>query len=560
MPDIRSLHNALLLWGCVFNVVGAVCMLVLRNFDRDKRRWMIGILFSTAILLGSDFLVWTFDGAPGQTAYYIVRITNFLVFFFTLATLAAFNGLVSFYIYPDKEQHQTKWTMLVFVVCGIGMLMVVLSQFFDLYYDFDSSNVYYRKPVYPISVVLPVLAMAMDLVLLIRNKQRLKPWLFYAMVSYIVLPSLATGIQMIFYGYSLIDLAVAVVTLIMLESVVVDQNQELGRLEESRNRTSQQLEIATTLNRCVTELSAENNIDQAVKNLLPVINGYFDGDRTYIFRIHQDTNTLELVCEYVSHPGEQDRDCFPHMTVEDIHQWMVYFQRGEPYLSADPEKEEAQASKMLEERQVGRLLSVPLRENGRVIGFLGVDNPQAHYDDPTLLSSIQFFIMNSFTAKKQREKLELLSYRDVLTNLNNRNQYVKLLERQDGVVLENVGVAYLDINGLKKVNDSYGHEAGDRLIRKTAAVLLHLFSESAYRIGGDEFVIFCPGIGEGEFQSEIQLLRKDIEKKNVSVSVGAIWRPRTDDLEELLKEADRQMYQEKDRYYSTGHRGEEYIQ
>ena len=62
------------------------------------------------------------------------------------------------------------------------------------------------------------------------------------------------------------------------------------------------------------------------------------------------------------------------------------------------------------------------------MGFLGVDNPRAHYDDATLLASIQFFVTNSLDRKKQQAYLEKLSYRDMLTGLYNRNRYIERLE------------------------------------------------------------------------------------------------------------------------------------
>ena len=59
---------------------------------------------------------------------------------------------------------------------------------------------------------------------------------------------------------------------------------------------------------------------------------------------------------------------------------------------------------MLQEQQVDRLLAVPLKKKNKIIGFLGVDNPRNHYDDPTLLSSIQYFIINSIERKEKQHQ------------------------------------------------------------------------------------------------------------------------------------------------------------
>ena len=103
-----------------------------------------------------------------------------------------------------------------------------------------------------------------------------------------------------------------------------------------------------------------------------------------------------------------------------------------------------------------------------LIGFVGVDNPRTHFDDATLLLSLQYFIVNSQSSQKQQERLQFLSFRDMLTGLYNRNKYMKVLESCEYFPVRDTGVAYIDLNGLKQVNDSLGHEAGDRLICSAA--------------------------------------------------------------------------------------------
>lgn len=105
-----------------------------------------------------------------------------------------------------------------------------------------------------------------------------------------------------------------------------------------------------------------------------------------------------------------------------------------------------------------------------------------------------YFVVNSLTKKKEQEYLFHLSYRDMLTDLYNRNRYMEAIRAyQEGHRIK-VGVAFIDVNGLKKVNDRYGHEAGDALIRKTASCIHSLFPETAFRIGGDEFVIILHNV------------------------------------------------------------------
>ena len=150
---------------------------------------------------------------------------------------------------------------------------------------------------------------------------------------------------------------------------------------------------------------------------------------------------------------------------------------------------------------------------------------------------------------KQQEQLQFMSYCDGLTSLYNRNKYIELIESCKNEKRENVGVAYLDLNGLKEINDQKGHANGDRLICAAADILHQVCPGSVYRIGGDEFVIISFGVEEEIFEKQIQMIREQMWTQQISISLGALWRASCDGLERLLKEADVRMYAEKQQYY-----------
>ena len=65
---------------------------------------------------------------------------------------------------------------------------------------------------------------------------------------------------------------------------------------------------------------------------------------------------------------------------------------------------------MLVEQNIKRLLTVPLKKNGKVTGFIGVDNPKVHFDDATLLLSLQYFIVNSQSSQRQQERFAVFKF------------------------------------------------------------------------------------------------------------------------------------------------------
>ena len=163
--------------------------------------------------------------------------------------------------------------------------------------------------------------------------------------------------------------------------------------------------------------------------------------------------------------------------------------------------------------------------------------------------------MNRLDTKAQQEKLQYLSYRDALTNLYNRNRYMSVLEnygQNKGQLIRNVGVIYMDLNELKKVNDEQGHEAGDSYIRRAAQQIVAVFPEHTYRIGGDEFVIRLNNATEQDTKECMQRVKEALaaaDKKTdipISAAMGYAWSDDPDkDTEKLLQNADAQMYENK---------------
>lgn len=109
---------------------------------------------------------------------------------------------------------------------------------------------------------------------------------------------------------------------------------------------------------------------------------------------------------------------------------------------------------------------------------------------------------------------------------------------------------YLDLNGLKEINDKMGHLAGDTLIISASYVLQEIFADNSYRIGGDEFVVIEQDVLESEFYSKYEMLLKRMKELEISVATGYIWKERCLNLSEILQAADQKMYEDKKRYYS----------
>lgn len=552
MSEQERIMNVALLWGGCFCLTAAFCLSMGNDYNREKRNWLIWMELSAAALLCCDAAAWFVQGTPGEASHLIMVVTNFVVYAGLYLVLFLFNHYVGCYLREDGRLCAPKRSRTVDMTCAVGIGLVFVSQFSPLFYYIDAQNIYHRSDTFPLSMVLLLIGMGTEITMMAQFYQKLTMGRRIAMFGCMVLPLSVAACQVFQDDISLISLSVGASMILLFVVATSAQNRELAVSERTKEQIRQRLEIATMLNSCVGKLNSDTDIDVGINNLLATVNGYFQADRTYVFEIDPDRdvliNTFESIC---GQEVSAQMDNLQEVPVSVIKVWMQNFRQGRSYYMSDLEQERGQPSyEMLKAQQVWRLLAVPLMKGGAVVGFLGVDNPRAHYDDATLLASIQFFVTNSLDRKKQQAYLEKLSYRDMLTGLYNRNRYIERLEAYKQVQDQQIGAIYIDLNGLKKVNDEQGHRAGDELIVRAAGTIAGIFAEDAYRVGGDEFVVILLDVSREEFARKTEQLRRQMQENSVDASIGEVWQASTENLEDLLRRADENMYREKKRYYS----------
>jgi diguanylate cyclase (GGDEF)-like protein/PAS domain S-box-containing protein len=157
--------------------------------------------------------------------------------------------------------------------------------------------------------------------------------------------------------------------------------------------------------------------------------------------------------------------------------------------------------------------------------------------------------------KLGEEKLRYLSLHDPLTGLYNRIYFEEEMSRIEKTRFETVGILACDVDGLKLVNDTLGHDQGDRLLIAAARVIRDSFREGdlAARIGGDEFAIVLPNTTEPAVENACQRIQETVDTYNattpelpLSISVGfAVRNGSHKNLKDVFKEADNHMYRKK---------------
>ena len=164
------------------------------------------------------------------------------------------------------------------------------------------------------------------------------------------------------------------------------------------------------------------------------------------------------------------------------------------------------------------------------------------------------FIMSvKLRALEQSSRIEYMSQTDLLTGAKNRNHYENQMRRYPAMCSSNLICVYGDVNGLHEINNTEGHQAGDKMLREVAARMRRSFGpEHTYRVGGDEFVAFQMDCQTEKAFSEVEQIKLDLEKEGYNVSFGIAVQIKAEgafNMHELTKEAEKNMFSAKQEFY-----------
>jgi len=217
-------------------------------------------------------------------------------------------------------------------------------------------------------------------------------------------------------------------------------------------------------------------------------------------------------------------------------------------------------ARVFQGEQTTEEIDVALAEGGRRV-YLEIKTPIYAEDEDHTICGLLGISTNITTLKEHEQYLEHIAHYDALTGLANR---VLLADRLQQAMAQaqrrqqQLAVAYIDLDGFKAINDSYGHDAGDQLLMTVATNMRRALREgdSLARLGGDEFVAVLVDIADAETSMPMltRLLAAAAEPVHfdklllqVSASVGVTFYPQQEevDADQLLRQADQAMYQAK---------------
>lgn len=148
--------------------------------------------------------------------------------------------------------------------------------------------------------------------------------------------------------------------------------------------------------------------------------------------------------------------------------------------------------------------------------------------------------------REYEQRIRHLTFHDPVTGLHNRAYFEDQVRRLEGSRLRRIGVMMIDLDGLKVLNDTVGHEAGDAALQATGHLLSQCVRQEDLlcRIGGDEFALVFPSVSEATLQDIMRRIQHHVQGQ-VELSIGTSLAESGSELRAALKEADARMYEDK---------------
>ena len=328
---------------------------------------------------------------------------------------------------------------------------------------------------------------------------------------------------------------------------------KVRRISKKSNELNEDLNVSNTLIQCVRKLSNDLYKESTIDEILQIICEFYQAERCYVLDLDMDNKKVNGIFEYGKRHDDIHIENMVRLCLEHTDLINQFFENQKSYYIEDMTHEIPYTSPIYEsfmQQKIHSIIVVPFMDHKQIKGVFAVDNPKQNYYQKDFLESLCFFIKTAMEREKEKTKLKNLSYVDSLTYAQNRNHFNEYIEQNRNKELHSLGVIYLDLNGLKEINDKMGHIAGDTLIITASYALQEIFLDNSYRVGGDEFVVIEQDVSELLFFDQYAKLLKRMKELEISVATGCVWKETCSNLSETLQETDQKMYEDKKRYYS----------
>ncbi|MFW6001660.1 MAG: HD domain-containing phosphohydrolase, partial [Halanaerobium sp.] len=352
-----------------------------------------------------------------------------------------------------------------------------------------------------------------------------------------------------------------------IEGIVADITQE----KRYANRLIYQLKyekiVADISSHFIKSNSA--NFDKDINYALKKMGKFLKVDRSYIFFFSEEKNTMIKKYRWCAEGIEAENDNLQNLAADKF-TWGLNQLLEDGYISIDsisavPDSA-AEEKEFLQTQNIKSLLAAPIYKDRYLCGFIAFDSvtekKRFNRKHIMLLKVITNIISNAYYKYLNEEKIKKMYVQDNLTGVLNRNYFIEEMKNLDKEANLPIGIILIDINGLKIINNSYGHKVGDEIIKETAEMLKSALRNKDLigRWGGDEFIIMMPGKTKNsvefmarqlktlEINCKTSKCRNSFFKQDISISLStgsAVKKRKSEKIKDIIKKADKAIYKDK---------------
>ena len=350
----------------------------------------------------------------------------------------------------------------------------------------------------------------------------------------------------------------------LTENEVIVLIEEVTRRKQAEDALNYRLEFE----KMVSEISYKfvslppERFNEGIENALKQSAQFFGADCGHIFRFAENLELMSATHEWCAEGGSSWLNNNRELALDSLPWWANMLKNRDylyiPDTSALPREAEAE-KEIFKDRGIKSLLSIPIMRERQIFGcfcFTAIKEKKLWSDDQiALITVVTEVIANALLRNLNDQTIRYLSFHDQLTGLYNRHYFVSEIERLEGSREYPIAVISADLDGLKLVNDTMGHESGDSYLKTGAALLKESLrnADILARVGGDEFAILLPRTGYEAAEKVVARIYERAEyckdEKTglpLNVSLGmAVSETAEKNLEETYRDADALMYKDK---------------
>lgn len=292
------------------------------------------------------------------------------------------------------------------------------------------------------------------------------------------------------------------------------------------------------------------------KCVMDTVRAYYDADRAYVLRFAADRRTASIIYEVCREDAVSQQELMQDVPMELLKPMLSALQPASKRacvitdvgaLKDDPARRAVYD--WLHPQGIHSLIAVPVYHGTEMHGFLCVENLRQNVDAPKLLEKIAYMAAGELHRRELMEELRQKALHDPLTMCYNRIAYDEALDRLCGTEIP-VGVGCLNLNGLRRINESLGYRYGDKAIYQACSLLKGCFGhKNVYRVSGDEYMVLWPNVSYEDFTAACEQLRNKLRTEKDFASFGSAWGTK-EKVSGIISEAETSMRTLKNRYYA----------